>query len=102
MINKEIFRWVDDELETTGIKVDGLIILNLDEELAIKPSEIRVNEYKTTIGEYFGVDVPGNLSKTKELNKTALLIKKASLSPPCQKIGHGGFSAHCGGWGGRL
>lgn len=69
MINKEIFRWVDDQLETTGIKVDGLILLNLDEEIAIKPSEIRVNEYKTTIGEYFGVDVPGNLSKTKELNK---------------------------------
>ena len=80
MINKEIFRWVDDQLETTGIKVDGLIIVNLDEELAIKPSEIRVNEYKTTIGEYFGVDVPGNLSKTKELNKFNETILTAILS----------------------
>ena len=58
--------------------------------------------------ERLGVIVHGNIRaalehcKTKELNKTALLIKKASLSPPCQKIGHGGFSAHCGGWGGRL
>ena len=79
MINKEIFRWVDDQLETTGIKVDGIVIVNLDEELAIKPSEIRVNEYNTTIGEYFGVDVPGNLSKTKELNKFNETILTAIL-----------------------
>ena len=51
VINKEVYRWVDDQLEATGIKVDGMILVNLDEEFAIKPSEIHLNEFNQTIGE---------------------------------------------------
>ena len=72
VINKEVYRWVDDQLEATGIKVDGMILVNLDEEFAIKPSEIHLNEFNQTIGEYLGLKEPENLSELNAFNESIL------------------------------
>ena len=72
VINKEVYRWVDDQLEATGIKVDGMILVNLDEELAIKPSEIHLNGCNQTIGEYFGLTEPDRLSELNNFNESIL------------------------------
>lgn len=72
VINKEVYKWVDDQLEATGIEVDGMIIVNIEEELAIKPSEINVSDYNQTIGEYFGLEAQSDLSKLNQFNESIL------------------------------